>query len=381
MLSLLALVVGCQAHSTSQKSAFVLPEPPPQPTPLKIKSISGSNASLQKSVPASEIGLLVAQSAPSSKSTANARFGSSSAKSTTPPPLPDGAPQITDEPIDIEARLGILVEDVSRSASQVTALVAQHGGTVTLDLRTEKSSEDAGEARLQVRVPAPRFDSFFDAVTQVGAVRGREIKKRDVELEIHDTDLLLRNLEATMRRYEEILGQAHDVKDVLAIENELNRVRADIDQSKGRLAWLRDRVARATVVIRLYSPNAQKAQEGASFFPGLRATSFVDLREGSRAEWYTGGGISLRFANLWSPGATTVRGMVLDFDIARSCCGSHPENSDYGVSGLIGGDYYSSMLGGGLGASSIRTLAGVWGRPQRISMLTRRSVSFSGPTC
>ena len=205
--------------------------------------------------------MLVAQSAPSSRSTANARFGSSSAKSTAPPPLPDGAPQITDEPIDIEARLGILVEDVSRSASQVTALVAQHGGTVTLDLRTEKSSEDAGEARLQVRVPAPRFDSFFDAVTQVGSVRGREIKKRDVELEIHDTDLLLRNLEATMRRYEEILGQAHDVKDVLAIENELNRVRADIDQTKGRLAWLRDRVARATVVIQLSSPTRKKPKK------------------------------------------------------------------------------------------------------------------------
>jgi len=173
---------------------------------------------------------------------------------------------------------------------------------------------------------------------------------RDVGLEVRDTDVLLRNLEASMRRYEEILQRANDVKDVLAVEAELNRVRTNIERTQAHLGWLRDRVSRATIAVRLYAPRPllETVVSNATLFPGLRASSMIDVREGSSAESYLGAGLSFRFLRLFGGRAEeTTRGAILDFDVVRSCCGSHPERSRYAFTFLLGGDYYSGLLGAG----------------------------------
>jgi len=258
-------------------------------------------------------------------------------------PRPD--PRKPEEMIDIEARVTIKVDDVDRAAKSVRALVVQHGGAVSLD---SQSSSERSQDQLNVRIPSARFEQFFDALGTVGTIRQREVKMSDVTLEVHDADVVLRNLEATLKRYEAILQQAKEVKDVLAVEVELARVRTSIDKMRVHLALLRDRVSRATVAIVLFVPRSFDSVEfDQNFFPALRATTLVDLREGTDANAYIGGGLSFQFTNLFSSAPGLTRGTVFDFELDRSCCGSQPEESKYAFAFLVGGDYYSALLGAG----------------------------------
>jgi len=134
---------------------------------------------------------------------------------------------------------------------------------------------------------------------------------------------------------------------VLAVERELERVRSDLDRIKGRLAFLRDRVARATVAIALHSPEAPSDQLPFARKPqissGVRALSFVDVRE-SGTSGYLGSGLTLR---LPSSGGETARGLILDVDVMRACCKSRPDRSSWAYDILLGFDLYSDALQSG----------------------------------
>src|SRR5262249_50253095 len=143
------------------------------------------------------------------------------------PALPSTDQHVPEEMIDIEASVTIKVDDLERATKAARALVLEHGGTISLD---SQNSSEACQGQLSVRIPTARFEHFFDALGSIGVVRQRSVKMSDITLEVHDTDVLLRNLEATLKRYEAILQQAKDVKEVLAVELELARVRTSLDK-------------------------------------------------------------------------------------------------------------------------------------------------------
>jgi hypothetical protein len=264
--------------------------------------------------------------------------------------LPGASQPEHGETIDIEAALTIQIDDVALGAALVRGLVRDSQGVVILDNRSS-ASEQRPQVDLQIRLPSPRFDPFFESLTKIGRVRAREVKTRDIGFDLRDTDVLLENLEAARRRYEEILQRANEVKDVLGVEAELERVRTNLDRTRAHLAWLRDRAARATISVRLFS-SAQTSSalepSDATFFPALRASSLLDVREGVAPTAYLGAGLSFRFLRLFGGRAdTTTRGVMLDIDVVRACCGSQATRGAYAYSVLVGADYYSGFLGGG----------------------------------
>jgi len=249
-----------------------------------------------------------------------------------------------EEKIEREAQLAIEVKDVSEAAGRVLLLVRAHEGSVTKDQRTSGTQSNA---ELVVRVPSAQFDAFLAEVATVGEIRNRSIKAVDSSLEHKDLGILVDNLEAALARYRDLLQKATDPLQVLAVERELERVRSDLDRIKGRLAFLRDRVARATVAIALHSPEAPTDQLPFARKPqissGVRALSFVDVRE-SGTSGYLGSGLTLR---LPSSGGETARGLILDVDVMRACCKSTPDRSAWAYDILLGFDLYSDALQSG----------------------------------
>ncbi len=140
------------------------------------------------------------------------------------------------------AMLAVEVAAVEPSLAKVRELVAAVGGHM----------QDLAGARITVRIPAAEFEGFLDRVgKQVGDVVQREIRGQDVTEEFLDLDLRLRNLTATRDRIETLLSRASTVKDALEIQRELARLTQEIEQIKGRMQFIKDRVALATVTIEL----------------------------------------------------------------------------------------------------------------------------------
>jgi hypothetical protein len=280
------------------------------------------------------------ESAPAAMS-APAREAASGAPTDSPrappqPATPGGAAlSPSREMLDIEANVTLQVTKVRPALKALHDLTARLGGVITEE-RVDTTSRD-GAAQLTLRVPSGATQSVFDQLEQLGRVLDQNVTARDIGKEYFDANLRLSSLEVTLRRYEEILTHATKVEEILRIEQELGRLRGEIEQVKGNLRWLSDRAARATLHVSLRERALEQAHSNepeAKFFPGLRLPALVDFGK-ETTDTYVGGGFALRFSNAIS----------LDLDLLR-----RPDSGGRGVDALlatVGGQVYSDLLGGG----------------------------------
>lgn len=271
--------------------------------------------------------------------------GGSAASTPTTATLPDPAePPRPQEMLEIEARFAIECESVTASTAKLRDAVAAHGGTITMDYSETQLHSTAGT--LEIRVPIREYEKLVVEMSGVGTVRSREVKAKDVAKDYHDAQLLLTNLEAAMKRYEELLAKASAVPEILAIEREIERLRARIDRVKGDINWMKDKVARATIRVRLFPiPNAEDVPLAtrSAFYPSLRGAMLFDIRGEKDRYGYAGGGIGLA----WHGESGNPRAIVVELDLARHAFTDRPPGSRYTYIGLTGFDLYSDMLGGG----------------------------------
>jgi hypothetical protein len=147
-----------------------------------------------------------------------------------------------------------------------------------------------------------------------------------------------------MRRFEEILKQAKNVEEIMRVEQELGRLRAEIEQTKGNLRYLGDRAARATVHVSLVMPPppqheivAPEPAPVASLYPGLRLAELTDFRGQQGNTSYLGGGLSARVSRQFSINVDALR---------QSGTGSLTSGLDVLLL-TAGGEMYSEFLGAG----------------------------------
>lgn len=239
------------------------------------------------------------------------------------------------EMLDIEARVLLQVQDVRRAVRQLRDLAARSGGVVTEE-RFDGSAQH-GAAELTVRVPSRAAQAVFQDLEGLGSVLNQSVTARDIGKEFFDANLRLSSLTATLQRYEQVLARATKVEEILRIEQELARVRSEIEQVKGNLRWLADRAARATVHVSLQKSEPEiviSEEPQAKFFPGLRAPLLLDLGQKDEPLHY-GGGISLRF----------MRQLSVDLDIVQRR-GSDQRGPSVIVA-TLGGEVHSALLGDG----------------------------------
>ena len=105
------------------------------------------------------------------------------------------------------------------------------------------------DTMIVVRVPAARFQQVLDRIEGAGDVLHRQIEAVDVGEEFRDLEIRIRNAEAMRDRLEQLLRQANNVEEALAVERELQRLTESIEQMKGRIRWLADRISFSTITI------------------------------------------------------------------------------------------------------------------------------------
>ncbi|HET7542628.1 MAG TPA: DUF4349 domain-containing protein [Polyangiaceae bacterium] len=240
------------------------------------------------------------------------------------------------EMLDIEGSVSLQVPKLKSALRALRELTKRAGGVVTEE-RVDSASA-YGSAQVTLRVPSGKAQSVLDELEQVGSVLSQSVEAKDIGKEFFDAQLRLSSLELTLHRYEEILTHATKVEEILRIEAELGRLRAEIEQVKGNLRWLSDRAARATLHVALREEAPQiaepKPEPQAKFYPGLRLPSLIDFGQAA-GHGYVGGGLSLRFS----------RAISLDVDFFE-----HPGSDAHGPDAILatlGGELYSERLGGG----------------------------------
>ncbi len=330
-----ALLLGCASRASEGPGTAL-------PSTAAGRSLAASEGPAtivdQGSVAHGDATIAVLESAPASRSF----FSFSSSASSGPvSQLPSGgASSANGEMIDIEARFALQCDAVNECAAKFRKLVDDVGGKTTSD---ESDTAKRTEVTLEVRIPADRFEGFEGGLARIGPLAARDIKRRDVSKEYHDSELLLHERQISLARYEDLLKEAKTVPETIQVEQQLDRLRTEIDRIKGDLAWLKDRVASATVRVRIY-PSATSEDAvfapSATLYPTLRASMLFDLRSETARYGYVGGGFSVQFHPF-------ARALTFDVDIAHTAMTDRPPGSDWAYLFLTGVDLYSDLLGGG----------------------------------
>lgn len=152
--------------------------------------------------------------------------------------------------------MSIEVDDASTTIDTITDATIASGGYVSsssvYDVNYGPDTRKAGS--ITVRVPESDYPAFLGTVEELGEVQSRSVSGQDVTEEYIDASARLENLRNQEARLNEILNMSTTVEEVLSVENELERVRGEIDSLTGRLEYLDNRVEFTTINIRVTEP-------------------------------------------------------------------------------------------------------------------------------
>ncbi|MGA2649262.1 MAG: DUF4349 domain-containing protein [Terracidiphilus sp.] len=176
-----------------------------------------------------------------------AQGGGGGAPLPAPPPPPSVAPMIART-----ASLAILVKDIAAARSSLDIIVAEHRGyssQITVDL--SDSAPPRGIVA-SLRVPSSELPSALANLRAIGRVEREKQSGEEVTQQHTDLVARLQNSRATEQRLRDILAQRTGrIEDVLQVEEEIARVRGEIESMEADQKTLEHRVEFATIDLEL----------------------------------------------------------------------------------------------------------------------------------
>lgn len=207
-------------------------------------------------------------------------LGAGGESATTTKPLADVA--AADRQIIYVAELTLVVEDFSRTAKELPALVKKVGGYLS-DVSIDRSSGQQRAGRWVARVPVDRFDGFLDELSKLGIPESRHQTAQDVTEEYVDLEARIKNSKRLEDRILKLIDErTGNIKDVTDAEQQLSRVREEIERMEGHLRYLANRAALTTVTINAREEHDYKPPELPGFTTRVASswtTSFVSLQD------------------------------------------------------------------------------------------------------
>ena len=154
------------------------------------------------------------------------------------------------------------------------------GGFVVSSSASQGTERRLVRGTLVVRVPERAYARVIDQLSGLGRVEGREEAGQDVSQEAVDLEARIRHLEAVEAQLLGFLEDAENVSAALAVQAELNRVQLELEQARGRLQYLEDQVAFATISLEVRERQAQVAGAGGDSGPWSIVDAWRDAATG-----------------------------------------------------------------------------------------------------
>jgi hypothetical protein len=175
-------------------------------------------------------------------------------------------PQIARRMIVRNANLVLIVKNTQEQLDEINRIAAEYKGYV-VSQNTSKFDKDL-RANVVLRVESNLLDSALARLRKLAVeVRSESMSGDDVTAEFVDLDSQLKNLEAAEAQLKKIMEQATRSEDVLNIFNRLTEMRGQIDQIKGRMKYLTQSSALATITLELIPDAASQPVEAPAWRP------------------------------------------------------------------------------------------------------------------
>jgi len=193
---------------------------------------------------------------------------------------------VTDRKIIFTASLSLDVVDAEKAFSNCEILVAKYGGFVAQSSLQKSDTQVLATAVL--RVPAARVTELMNSLAGLGTVTSRSSGSDDITSQYIDIQARLKVLRAEEQQLVGFLKKATNIKDMLAVQEQLRTVRTEIEQYEGQQRYMDNATSLATV-------NAQLVQTTDAFvaprgFGSAFVQSLAQFGHGLAAFWTWFGG-------------------------------------------------------------------------------------------
>jgi Domain of unknown function (DUF4349) len=168
-------------------------------------------------------------------------------------PPPSSVPQVGPQVVQTASlRLAVERGEFDAAIDEAGSIAAGLGGFVVNSSASQGSERRLVRGTIVVRVPAGSYDEAIEALRNLGKVEARTESGQDVSQEYVDLGARIRHLQAVESQLLELLDRANSVAAALAVQRQLSQVQLELEQARGRLQYLDDRVAFASISLEIH---------------------------------------------------------------------------------------------------------------------------------
>lgn len=146
--------------------------------------------------------------------------------------------------------INLEVENYKNTVNQLQQLVSNFGGYIVREnTYVYDNDRQLLQGNLVIRIPAENFDQALQMIGEMGQSKNRSVGTADVTEEYVDLESRLKAMKLKEERLLNLLNKSGSLQDILAVENELARTRADIEALEGRIRYLNNQTELSTINI------------------------------------------------------------------------------------------------------------------------------------
>lgn len=178
-----------------------------------------------------------------------------------------------DRKVIMTASVSLETADHDGAVAAIRNITAGAGGFVQSS-GTWTTGDDRKQTSISVKVPAAQFESCLARIKALGTVTYESSSGQDVTMTYIDLSARLENLRAEESKLSEIMAMARNVSEVLAVEQELYRVRGEIESTQQQLSYLDSQVDFSTISATVSEPEPTVAYDwgiDTAFREGVKA--------------------------------------------------------------------------------------------------------------
>lgn len=146
------------------------------------------------------------------------------------------------------ASITIEVKDLQAAESAALNKVKELGGYVANSSRSDMVFS------MDIKVPSSLFDDAVSGVSGMGALIERNVNASDVTDRYYDLDSRIRTKQILKERLESYLKLSANMKDLVAVETQLNNVISDLESMQGQFKRLSNQIDYSTISVRFTLP-------------------------------------------------------------------------------------------------------------------------------
>jgi len=186
-------------------------------------------------------------SAPSMKSSGMAIQRETAAPAATD----ESAAELTDKKIIKNGELTLKVNSADDASRRISDIAKTNGGEVASS-SFYQTAKNVKSGTVTVKVPVANFEKAFSELKKVATLVVRESTTgQDVTEQYADLQAQLKNKQVEEQQFQNILGQAQKIQDILDVTQQLYRVRGEIERLQGRIKFMDSQTDMSSITVSL----------------------------------------------------------------------------------------------------------------------------------